>query len=69
MSHKMSSDDSTEKFSSNKQRTNKPDKKKHHRHGYNEDVQESRRLRVGFKKYLQSLEEQLLDDELDENLK
>lgn len=47
----------------------KIDKKKHHHRGFNEDTQEQRKSRISFKKYIQSLEEQLLDDELDENLK
>lgn len=47
----------------------RPDKKKHHKRGFAEDVQDKRAARISFKKYVQQLEEEeLLDDDfLDED--
>lgn len=45
----------------------KPNKKKYHRKGFSEDIQDKRQMRVSFKRYLRELEEELLDDELDES--
>ena len=43
----------------------KSDKKKHHRRGFTEDVQDKRAARITFKKYVQHIEEEeLLDDDL-----
>lgn len=46
----------------------KIDKKKHHRRGYSEDIQDKRHSRINFKRYLLELEEELLDNELNESL-
>lgn len=45
----------------------KVDKRKHHRPGFSEDIQDKRKVRVGFKRYLQEIEERLLDEEIEEN--
>ena len=45
----------------------KIDKKKRHAYGYNEDAPTQRQSRIGFKLYLQELEEELLDDNLEDN--
>ena len=43
----------------------RPDKKKHHRRGFTEDVQDKRAARISFKRYVQQLEEdELLDNDL-----
>ena len=46
----------------------KVDKRKHHRPGFSEDVQDRRQARVQFKQYLRQLEESQLDglDDLDD---
>lgn len=44
------------------------DKKKKHRRGFSEDKQDNRQSRISFKRYVQELEEDRLDDEIDENL-
>lgn len=49
-------------------RPRKIDKKKHHRKGYSEDVQDKRNSRLNFKRYLLEMEEQLLDKEIDDAL-
>lgn len=41
------------------------DKKKHHRHGFNEDIQDSRHARVSFKNYVRELKESLIEDEFE----
>lgn len=48
----------------------KKDTRKHHKRGFNEsvDIRLQRARRVTFKKYVQELEEELLDDELLDNL-
>lgn len=43
----------------------KIDKKKHHSRGFKEDYQDQRKSRISFKKYLQSLKEQEISDDLD----
>jgi hypothetical protein len=51
----------------------KHDKKKHHRRGFSEDIQDRRQARVGFKNYLRQIEEEELsafddeDEDEDEN--
>jgi hypothetical protein len=43
------------------------DKKKRHKSGFNENVQDDRKARIGFKNYIRHIEEEnLLDDEDDE---
>jgi hypothetical protein len=43
----------------------KRDTKKHHKRGFTEDVATQRHRRIGFKQYMQELEEELLEQELD----
>lgn len=44
------------------------DKKKKHRRGFSEDKHDNRHARINFKRYVQELEEDRLDNEIDENL-
>lgn len=48
----------------------KVDKRKHHRRGFSDDVQDKRHQRINFKKYIQQVEESELDlgDDIDESL-
>jgi hypothetical protein len=43
----------------------KADKRKKHHRGFSEDVQDKRQSRIGFKKYLQELDEEFQTDDLD----
>lgn len=42
------------------------DKKKHRKAGFSEDARDNRQSRINFKRYVQELEEELLDEELDD---
>jgi hypothetical protein len=44
----------------------KIDKKKHHSRGFKEDYEDQRKSRITFKKYVQSLKEQSLSDDVDD---
>lgn len=44
------------------QQPRKADRKKKHRRGFSEDIQDSRAQRVNFKRYVRELEEQQLED-------
>jgi hypothetical protein len=46
----------------------KIDKKKKHRRGFSEDVQDNRHSRISFKRYLQEVEEMEVDDEVVDEL-
>lgn len=43
------------------------DDKKRHRRGYHDNVQESRIERVTFKRFVQNLEEELLETDIEED--
>lgn len=42
------------------------DKKKHHRPGFSEEIQDNRKTRISFKNYVRSLEEDDVDSEYQE---
>jgi len=42
------------------------DKKKRRARGFSEDARDNRSARINFKRYVQELEEELLDEELDD---
>jgi len=53
-------------YSGDHHQPRKIDKKKHRSRGFSEDARDSRNARINFKRYMQELEEELLDEELDD---